>query len=95
MESNPKLISIENCDFKNRKCRINSPRTLKICRSNGILIDELYYTDFKDYCELHPELTNLPGDMKKYRYDLIENFREKTINQIKEIIIHFKKEVNC
>ena len=84
MESNPKLISIENCDFKNRKCRINSPRTLKICRSNGILIDELYYTDFKDYCELHPELTNLPGDMKKYRYDLIENFREKTINQIKE-----------
>ena len=46
--------------------------------------EELYFIDYKDYCSLHPEIRNLPEDIKKYRYDLLEDFRKKTIEQIKE-----------
>ena len=57
---------------------------MQICRSYGILSEELYYIDYKDYCALHPEISSLPNDIKKYRYDLLEEFRKKTIEQIKE-----------
>ena len=67
---------------KNQK--INSPRSLKACRINGVLPEELFYMDYKEYLSVHPEITNLPEDIKKYRYDLLENFRQKTIDQIKE-----------
>ena len=33
---------------------------------------------------MHPEIRNLPEDIKKYRYKLLEEFRQKTIDQIKE-----------
>ena len=33
---------------------------------------------------LHPDMTNLSDDMKKYRYNLIEQLRLKTIKDIKE-----------
>ena len=64
--------------------KINSPRTLEACRINGVLPEELYYTDYREYLSVHPEITNLPEDIKKYRFNLLEKLRQKTIKMIKE-----------
>ena len=57
---------------------------MEACRRQGIIQNELYYIDYKDYCNNHPEISKLPEDIKKYRYNLLENLRKKTINQIRE-----------
>ena len=64
--------------------KINSPRTLEACRINGVLPEELYFTDYREYLSVHPEITNLPEDIKKYRFNLLEKLRQKTIKMIKE-----------
>ena len=63
--------------------KLNSPRTLEACRINGVLPEELFYVDYKDYLSVHPEITNLPEDIKKYRFNLLEKLRQKTIRMIK------------
>ena len=57
---------------------------MEVFRRQGIIQDELYFSDFKEYCSNHPEIRNLPENIKQYRYDLLEDFRKKTINQIRE-----------
>ena len=59
--------------------KLNSPRTLEVCRTNGVLPEELYYIEYKDYLSAHPEISNLPEDIKKYRFNLLEKLRQKTI----------------
>ena len=63
--------------------KLNSPRTLQACRIKGILPEELYYVEYKDYLSAHPEITNLPEDIKKYRFKLLEKLRQKSIEIIK------------
>ena len=63
--------------------KLNSPRTLEVCRTNGVLPEELYYIEYKDYLSAHPEISNLPEDIKKYRFNLLEKLRQKTIKMIK------------
>ena len=57
--------------------KLNSPRTLQACRIKGILPEELYYVEYKDYLSAHPEITNLPEDIKKYRFKLLEKLEFK------------------
>ena len=63
--------------------KLNSPRTLEVCRINGVLPEELYYIEYKDYLSAHPEISNLPEDIKQYRFNLLEKLRQKTIKMIK------------
>jgi len=77
------LITIDNCDFMDRQKRINSPRTLKACEINGVIPEELYFLNYKDYLSAHPEITNLPDEIKRYRFNLLEKIRLKTIKLIK------------
>ena len=67
-----------------KEIKINSPRSLEACRINGIIPEELYYVDYKEYLSIHPEITNLPEDIKKYRFNLLEKLRQKSIQTIKE-----------
>ena len=62
---------------------MNSPRTLQVCKQNGIVPEELYYMDYREYLSIHPEITNLPDDIKHYRFNLLEKLRQKTIGMIK------------
>ena len=78
------IISIENCDFMDKNMRINSPRSIKVCQTNGIEPNELYYLDYSEYLSKHPEISNLPDDIKRYRFHLIDRFRLKTIKMIKD-----------
>ena len=66
-----------------REVRLNSPRTLEACRITGVLPEELYFVDYKEYLSYHPEITNLPEDIKKYRFNLLEKLRQKTIKMVK------------
>ena len=67
-----------------KEVRLNSPRTLLVCRMNGILPEELYYVDYKDYLSSHPEISNLPEEVKQFRFKLLEKLRQKNIKMIKE-----------
>ena len=64
--------------------KLNSPRTLLVCRMNGVLPEELYFVDYKDYLSAHPEISNLPEDIKQFRFKLLEKLRQKNIKMIKE-----------
>lgn len=68
----------------NKKSIINSPRSLKACQIKGVLPSELYFTNFKEYLSSHPEISNLPEDVKKYRFNLLERLRLKTLQMVKD-----------
>ena len=64
--------------------KLNSPRSLKVCEKNGVLPEELYHIGYREYLSIHPEISNLPDDIKRYRFNLLEQLRLKTIKMIKE-----------
>ena len=68
----------------NKKSILNSPRSLKACQIKGVLPNELYFTNYKEYLSSHPEISNLPDDVKKYRFNLLERLRLKTIKMVKD-----------
>ena len=67
-----------------KEIKLNSPRSLEVCKTNGIEPYELYYIDYKEYLSKHPEISSLPDDIKRYRFNLLERLRLKTIKMIKE-----------
>ena len=67
-----------------KEIKLNSPRSLEVCKTNGIQVDELYFIDYKEYLSKHPEISSLPEDIKQYRFNLLERLRLKTIKMIKE-----------
>ena len=67
-----------------KEIKLNSPRSLEVCKTNGIQVDELYFIDYKEYLSKHPEISSLPEDIKRYRFNLLERLRLKTIKMIKE-----------
>ena len=67
-----------------KEIKLNSPRSLEVCKTNGIQPYELYYIDYKEYLSKHPEISSLPEDIKRYRFNLLERLRLKTIKMIKE-----------
>jgi hypothetical protein len=68
----------------NKNVKINSPRTLKACKTIGVLPDELYFINYNKYVSVHPEISYLPDDVKRYRFNLLEKIRLKTIEKIKK-----------
>ena len=68
----------------NKKSILNSPRSLKACQIKGVIPNELYFTNYKEYLSSHPEISNLPDDVKKYRFNLLERLRLKTIKMVKD-----------
>ena len=54
----PSYINLENCDFMDKKCILNSPRSLKACQLKGVLPNELYYIDYKEYLDSPRRMMN-------------------------------------
>ena len=85
-EGNSKsLITIENANFSNKKCLLNSPRSLQACFQLGIDPSELYQMTMDEFKLLNPDVRHLPQDMLQYRYDAEEKYRTESINQVKEL----------
>ena len=75
---------MENANFTNKKCLINSPRSLQACFKLGIDPSELYQISMDEYKLLNPDVRHLPQDMIQFRYDAEEKYRNDSINQVKE-----------
>ena len=77
------LISVDNCEFKLKHQRLNSPRSIEACNRLGINPSDLYFIDFQSFMVSHPELRNLPRQLQQFRYDHVERLRKETLALVK------------
>ena len=78
--------SLDSIDFNSKSQILNSPRSLLACKKLGINPSELYYISLEDYKNKNSENKNLPKDILDMKYEEFENFRNKSIEQVKEEI---------
>ena len=84
-EENPqKIISMDNADFTKKSQTLNSPRSLEACLHLGIEPSELYKLNKEEFKKKYPEVKKLDQDLFDYRYEAEENFRNKTIEDVKK-----------
>ena len=83
-------INLENMDYTNHQMILTSPRSIQVCRQNGVDIKDLYFYNFYEFREMHPELTSLNLEIQKSHYFHDQGVREvlvsKLIRQRKELI---------
>ena len=76
---------MDSIDFNSKTQRLNSPRSLEACRKLGIDPLELYSISLEEYKAKNPESRNLPKEILDMRYEAIENYRNKSIDDAKEL----------
>ena len=76
--------SLDSIDFNSKSQILNSPRSLLACKKLGINPSELYYISLEDYKNKNLENKNLPKDILDIKYEEFENYRNKSIEQVKE-----------
>ena len=83
-------INLENMDYTNHQMILTSPRSIQVCRQNGVDIKDLYFYNFYEFREMHPELTSLNLEIQKSHYFHDQGVREvlvsKLIRQRRELI---------
>jgi len=83
-------INLENMDYTDHKMILTSPRSIQVCRQNGVDIKDLYFYNFYEFREMHPELTSLNLEIQKSHYFHDQGVREvlvsKLIRQRRELI---------
>ena len=84
--SNNRVVSIDNFDSMSSKSKIkiNSPRSVAAMKQLGYTTDDLRYQSFKEFLHSNPNLVGVSKEMKKNRYEYIENLRQEKIKEIKE-----------
>ena len=75
-------INLENMDYKNHNMIIDSPRSIYICRSHGIEMEDLYYYNFFEYRNMHPEIIPLNLDIQKSHFYHDQGIREITLSKL-------------
>ena len=83
--TNNNINTLETVDFKNKKVRINSPKSKQALLSLGLSENELYEISMKEYIENHPELKKASSEVQEKRY----NHYEQRRIIIKEASRHF------
>ena len=83
-------INLENMDYTNHQMILTSPHSIQVCRQNGVDIKDLYFYNFYEFREMHPELTSLNLEIQKSHYFHDQGVREvlvsKLIRQRRELI---------
>lgn len=83
-------INLENMDYTDHQMILTSPRSIQVCRQNGVDIKDLYFYNFYEFREMHPELTSLNLEIQKSHYFHDQGVREvlvsKLIRQRRELI---------
>ena len=49
-------INLENMDYTDHQMILTSPRSIQVCRQNGIDVKDLYFYNFYEFREMHHEL---------------------------------------
>ena len=83
-------INLENMNYNDHQMILTSPRSIQVCRQNGVDIKDLYFYNFYEFREMHPELTSLNLEIQKSHYFHDQGVREvlvsKLIRQRRELI---------
>jgi len=89
-----KSLSIDNIQFRQRKIRLNSPRTLQAMKKLGYKCSDLEYIPFKDYIQKNPYLIGRTRDSQEKIYSQIEKLRDIRFKRIKELRYKIKTQDN-
>ena len=90
-------ISLVNCDFKNKKSRINSPHSLMAFLLIGVTEEELKYIPKEEYIKNNIDNRDLEKELQEERYKHFENNRQQLIELAKkrrESLIRSEREKN-
>ena len=82
-KKNKTLKDLEKYPFK--RIKIDSPRSLKIIKENGCVIDELYHITLDKFLNKHKETINMNKDEQKIMYNFYEELRLNQIKKLSEI----------
>jgi len=77
------LKDLEKQPFK--RVKIDSPRSLKIIKENGCVMDELYHITLDKFLNTHKETINMNKEEQKIRYNFYEKLRLNQIKKLSEI----------
>ena len=75
-------INLENMDYSDHQMILTSPRSIQVCRQNGVDIKDLYFYNFYEFREMHPELTSLNIEIQKSHYFHEQGVREVLLSQL-------------
>lgn len=62
-----------------------SPRSLEAMKRTGCELKDLYFLEFKQFRDAHPELITLPKEVQESRYEFYEKKRLENIEEIKSV----------
>ena len=75
-------INLENMDYTDHQMILTSPRSITICRQRGVDIKDLYFYNFYEFREKHPELTSLNIEIQKSHYFHEQGVREALLGEL-------------
>ena len=70
---------------ENEEINLNSSRTKEAIKLLGYSFDEILYVPFKEYINLNQEIKILPKEFQRKRYNFSENFRQRKLENIKNL----------
>ena len=82
IKPNNNIINLENCDYTNHRSYINSPRSKTLMNENGISMEDLYFYNFYQFRDLHPELIPLSLDLQKSHFYFQQDIRQETLTKL-------------
>ena len=87
-------ISLLNCNFMQKKIRINSPNSLLAMHLIGATLDDLRYLTFDEYIKNNPDIQYLEKELQEERYNHYERNRLDLIKEAKQIREDLQEEKN-
>ena len=81
---NNEYISIDDINYKTRKVRITSPRSIKAMKKLGIKNEDLEYLTSQEYINKNPELRGEAKVIQSFIYKCSQKIRIGLINRVRE-----------
>jgi len=78
-------VSLENFNPLDTKKRLNSPISLQICKTNGILPSKIFHTTYEEIKEKCNPLKRNNHEYLKLKYIETENYRLKLVEHLKAL----------
>ena len=75
-------INLENIDYKDHEMILTSPRSIYVCKQLNANMEDLYFYNFYEFRNSHPELLSLSIDKQKAHYFHLEQQRQILIDQL-------------
>ena len=75
-------INLENMDYTDHQMILTSPRSIQVCRQRGVDVKDLYFYNFYEFRDMHPELTSLNIEIQKSHYFHEQGVREVLLGEL-------------